>query len=72
MRPSKRDELVRKALAVFYRNGFNATGMDMLVAETGISKTSMYNFPVPVRLLKVILSIINLIEDHRTAPGGYR
>ena len=35
MRPSKRDELVRKAMAVFYRNGFNATGMDMLVAETG-------------------------------------
>lgn len=42
MRPSKRDELVKKALQVFYRNGFNATGMDMLVAETGISKTSMY------------------------------
>jgi len=42
MRPSKRDELVRKALQAFYRNGFHATGMDMLVAETGISKTSMY------------------------------
>ena len=42
MRPSKRDELVHKALQAFYRNGFHATGMDMLVAETGISKTSMY------------------------------
>jgi AcrR family transcriptional regulator len=42
MRPNKRDELVRKALDVFYREGFNATGMDKLVAETGISKTSMY------------------------------
>lgn len=42
MRPNKRDELVRKALQAFYRNGFHATGMDMLVAETGISKTSMY------------------------------
>jgi AcrR family transcriptional regulator len=42
MRPTKRDELVQKALQVFYRNGFQATGMDMLVAETGISKTSMY------------------------------
>ena len=42
MRPSKRDELVQKTLAVFYRNGFHATGMDMLVTETGISKTSMY------------------------------
>ena len=42
MKPNKRDELVRKALQAFYRNGFQATGMDMLVAETGISKTSMY------------------------------
>ncbi len=42
MRPSKRDELVEKALKTFYRNGFHATGMDMLAAETGISKTSMY------------------------------
>ncbi|ANP37955.1 MULTISPECIES: TetR/AcrR family transcriptional regulator [Rhodobacterales] len=42
MRPNKRDELVRKALDVFYRNGFHATGMDKLVSETGVSKTSMY------------------------------
>jgi AcrR family transcriptional regulator len=42
MQPSKRDELVQNALKVFYRNGFHATGMDMLVAETGVSKTSMY------------------------------
>jgi len=42
MRATKRDELVEKALATFYRNGFHATGMDRLVAETGISKTSMY------------------------------
>lgn len=44
MRPNKRDELVRKALQAFYRNGFQATGMDRLVAETGISKTSMYKY----------------------------
>lgn len=42
MRPTKRDELVQKALKAFYQNGFNATGMDALVKETGISKTSMY------------------------------
>ncbi len=42
MRPNKRDELVRKALEVFYRDGFHATGMDKLVVETGVSKTSMY------------------------------
>ena len=42
MSASKRDELVRKALKTFYRDGFGATGMDKLVAETGVSKTSMY------------------------------
>ena len=42
MRQTKRDELVRKALETFYRNGFHATGMDMLAAESGVSKTSIY------------------------------
>jgi AcrR family transcriptional regulator len=42
MRPTKRDELVQKALQAFYQHGFQATGMDMLVTKTGISKTSMY------------------------------
>ena len=42
MRQTKRDQLVRKALEIFYRNGFHATGMDMLAAESGVSKTSMY------------------------------
>lgn len=42
MRQTKRDELVRKALEIFYRNGFHATGMDLLAAESGVSKTSMY------------------------------
>ena len=42
MRQTKRDELVKSALKIFYRNGFHATGMDMLAAESGVSKTSMY------------------------------
>ena len=42
MRPTKRDELISKALGAFYRTGFQATGMDRLAVETGVSKTSMY------------------------------
>ncbi|NMM44080.1 TetR family transcriptional regulator [Rhodospirillaceae bacterium KN72] len=42
MRPSKRDELVQNALTIFYREGFHAAGMDLLSAETGISKTTMF------------------------------
>lgn len=44
MRPSRRNELVQKALIIFYRNGFHATGMDLVASETGISKTSMYKY----------------------------
>ena len=43
MRPSKKDELVRKALDVYYRHGFHASGMDLVAKETGISKTAIYN-----------------------------
>lgn len=42
MRPSRRDELVRESLKIFYRDGFHATGMDLLSTETGISKTTMF------------------------------
>ena len=58
MRPNKRDELVRKALKAFYRNGFHATGMDMLVTETGISKTSMYkHFRTKEELILAVLRL---------------
>jgi len=39
---SKRDELVQKALASFYKGGFHAIGMDRLAKETGVSKTAIY------------------------------
>ncbi len=42
MRPSKREDLIRGALVVFYREGFHATGMDRVAATTGISKTAIY------------------------------
>jgi AcrR family transcriptional regulator len=62
MRPSKRNELIQKALDVFYRNGFHATGMDMLVEETGISKTSMYkHFRTKEDL---IIAVLRLRDEH--------
>lgn len=58
MRPNKKDELVRKALTVFYRDGFHATGMDKLVAETGVSKTSMYkHFRTKEELIVAVLKL---------------
>ena len=58
MRPTKRDELVQKALAAFYRNGFRATGMDRLARETGVSKTSMYkHFHTKEELILAVLRL---------------
>ena len=69
MRPTKRDELVQKALDAFYQNGFHATGMDMLVAETGISKTSMYkHFRTKDDLILAVLRL----RDERFRNWLYR
>ncbi|WP_420005104.1 TetR/AcrR family transcriptional regulator [Arenibacterium sp. LLYu02] len=42
MSENKRSALVAQALPLFYRNGFHATGMDLVAKETGVSKTSIY------------------------------
>lgn len=79
MRPNKRDELVRKALQVFYREGFHATGMDKLVVETGVSKTSMYkHFRTKEELILAVLRLrdqnfrnwfVRRIEDLANTPA---
>ena len=64
MRPSKRDELVREALRIFYREGFHATGMDRLSDETGISKTTMFkHFRTKEDLILAVLRLRD--EDFR-------
>jgi len=80
MRPSKRDELVRKAQAIFYRDGFHATGMDTLVAETGISKTTMFkHFRTKDELILAVLRhrdetfrnwFLRRLDDHDLPPRG--
>ncbi len=80
MRPNKRDELVRKAMEVFYRDGFHATGMDKLVVETGVSKTSMYkHFRTKEDLILAVLRlrdesfrnrILRRVEQIADTPAG--
>jgi AcrR family transcriptional regulator len=43
MRPSKRDQLVDTALDLFYRHGFNATGIDRVLEEAGVARMTLYN-----------------------------
>lgn len=41
--PSKREQIVTEALKLFYRDGFNATGVDRISAQAGVSKKTLYN-----------------------------
>ncbi|NWL77950.1 TetR family transcriptional regulator [Pseudomonas taiwanensis] len=42
MASSKRDQLVNTAIALFYREGFHATGIDRILAESGVAKMTLY------------------------------
>lgn len=41
---TKRDEIVRQAYGVFYEHGCHATGVDRLLADSGISKRTLYKY----------------------------
>jgi AcrR family transcriptional regulator len=41
---TKRDEIVRTAYEIFYKHGFRATGVERLLADTGISKRTLYKY----------------------------
>lgn len=40
---SKREQIVTEAQKFFYQYGFNATGVDRIIAEAGASKKTLYN-----------------------------
>ena len=40
---SKREQIVTHALKLFYRDGFNATGVERICTDAGVSKKTLYN-----------------------------
>ena len=42
MASSKRDHLIDTAVDLFCRNGFHATGIDKIIAESGVAKMTLY------------------------------
>lgn len=42
MAVSRRDDLVETALELFYRDGFHATGIDRILAASGVAKMTLY------------------------------
>ena len=43
MRPSKRDQIVDAALNLFYRYGFNATGIERVLGDADVARMTLYN-----------------------------
>ncbi|WP_111979018.1 TetR/AcrR family transcriptional regulator [Algibacillus agarilyticus] len=43
MASSKRALLIDTAQALFYKNGFRATGIDLILAEAGVAKKTLYH-----------------------------
>jgi AcrR family transcriptional regulator len=41
---ARRDHLVETALRLFYKNGFHATGIDSILAESGVAKMTLYKY----------------------------
>jgi AcrR family transcriptional regulator len=67
-RASKRDELIDAAIRLFNRHGYHATGVDRLMEETGIAKTTLYRyFATKEELIVAALARIDEIarEDMR-------
>jgi len=40
----KRAEILQRAMEIFYKQGFHATGVDSVLANTGISKRTLYKY----------------------------
>ncbi|MGI9303848.1 MAG: TetR/AcrR family transcriptional regulator [Gammaproteobacteria bacterium] len=43
MATSKKDQLIQTALGLFYKYGYHATGIDQIIAESGVSKMTLYS-----------------------------
>lgn len=61
----RRDQLVRTAIALFYRDGLHATGIDTIVAEAGVAKMTLYkHFKTKEQLILAALRLVD--EQWRT------
>lgn len=54
--PTKKQEIIAKAYSAFYDGGFHATGIDTVMADSGISKRTLYKyFPSKEDLIEAVL-----------------
>ncbi len=71
-----RDRILLTASDLFYREGIRATGVDRLIAESGVTKTTFYrHFPSKNSLICEFLEsrhqeLVRSFEDALAANGG--
>lgn len=78
--PSRRDDLVEAALALFMRDGFHATGIAAILAKAGVNKMTLYNhFASKDELVHAVLELRDARFRHwlfprmaQLAPGDPR
>ncbi len=70
----KRQEIVEQAFRLFYDGGFHATGVDAVMAGTGISKRTLYKyFPSKEHLIEAVLDHYgDMIEANLFGPAMAR
>lgn len=66
----KYPQLLSQALALFYRQGFHATGVDQLAAEAGLTKKTLYRyFATKEALIEAVLQLRD--EDFMAALDAF-
>ncbi len=54
---AKREQLIETAMRLFYTDGFNATGIDRIIAEAGVARMTLYkHFKSKNELILAVLS----------------
>ncbi|MGU3292694.1 TetR/AcrR family transcriptional regulator [Williamsia sp. M5A3_1d] len=69
--PGVRDRILAAATELFYVEGINATGVDLVASKAGVSKRTLYKyFPSKVNLVEQYLArIVEMVVAPRDAPA---
>jgi AcrR family transcriptional regulator len=70
MSTSTRDRLISSAADLFYEHGFHAIGLDRILSEVGVTKTTFYNhFESRDDLIIAVLQERDTLETQRMLEG---
>jgi AcrR family transcriptional regulator len=78
MPSNRKQHLLETALKLFYQEGFHSTGIDKILAESGVAKMTLYkHFPSKDDLIRAVLEerdrrfrewFIGLVEEKADSP----